>query len=418
VSSSALSGLSGDDRNNVIVNMLQSKTKAMQAPVIESLMAMGVQEDQITSFWVANKFAVKGMDLGPLKALSGVPGLFTVREPYYAKVFPMGEPREVRQAEGEVQWGVAKINAPAVWKSGNKGKGVVVGIIDTGVNVNHVALSGSYKNDEFSWADGFGEHDTPYDGNGHGTHCAGTIAGTVNGIGVAPEAKWIACRGLNDEGSGDETSLTKCGEFMACPGKDANGNCTGLPNVVSNSWGGAVGGQTWFNKIVTAWRNLGIIPVFALGNSGPMCGSAGSPGDQPNLISVGSTDKDDKLSYFSSRGFSRTFKIKPEVAAPGRDIVSASNKNNTGYATLSGTSMATPHVAGAVALILSAHPQYKFQDVSDALTKTAVQPRLGLLDAIRVCYAPRYPNNGYGSGRIDVSKAVAFGSTEEGEEKE
>lgn len=132
----------------------------------------------------------------------------------------------------------------------------MVGIIDTGANTRHIALRDNYKNDQYSWKDAFGKYDDPYDGNGHGTHCAGTICGTTNGIGVAPGAKFIACRGLDDEGSGDDTTLMTCGQFMACPSGNSStdgttrATCTGFPHVISNSWGGLVGGQDFYNSII------------------------------------------------------------------------------------------------------------------------------------------------------------------------
>jgi hypothetical protein len=121
-----------------------------------------------------------------------------------------------------------------------------------------------------------------------------------------------------------------------------------MPNIVSNSWGGLMGGQTWFNSIIATWKKLGIIGVFAIGNSGQLgCSSAGSPGDQADIIAVGSTNMDSELSDFISRGPGRgpgiTIRRKPEVAAPGRNIISADAKSNSTYITLSGTSMACPN---------------------------------------------------------------------------
>jgi len=226
----------------------------------------------------------------------------------------------------------------------------------------------------------------------------------------------MACRGLDDEGSGNDTTLLTCGQFMACPSNPMNttdANCTGAPRAVSNSWGGLIGGMDFYNPVINAWRQLGIIPVFALGNSGPLCQTAGSPGDQDNLISVGATDTNDKLAMFSSRGPALVSRAtKPEVSAPGKDILSASNKDNQGYVKLSGTSMACPHVAGTVALILSGNPKLDYAGVKSALETTAAQPKLGFMDSAGVCtfgFPPGYPNNGYGYGRINAEAAVQKG---------
>lgn len=136
---------------------------------------------------------------------------------------------------------------------------------------------------------------------------------------------------------------------MACPSGNSSSNCTGMPNIVSNSWGGLIGGQTWFDNTIKLWNSMGIIGFFAIGNSGQFgCFTAGSPGDRPGVISVGSTDDKDVLSYFSSKGppLKSLLTTVPTIAAPGSNIVSALFNTTDGYITLSGTSMATPHAAG------------------------------------------------------------------------
>lgn len=142
---------------------------------------------------------------------------------------------------------------------------------------------------------------TPSDGNGHGTHTIGTIVGT-GGIGVAPEAQWIACMGCTSLGC-SASSLNTCGQWVQCPTdyRGRNRNCDMAPDIVSNSWGGGQG-QDWYDPIIESWQAAGIVPVFSMGNSGPECGTANSPGDRPGVISVGSTEQDDTISSFSSLG--------------------------------------------------------------------------------------------------------------------
>jgi len=275
-----------------------------------------------------------------------------------------------------------------------QGEGVVVGVIDTGCNVGHVALADAYAG---AWRDPYYNTAGPTDQHGHGSHCMGSILGRANGVGVAPRATWVACRGLNHQGSGSEGDLTTCAQFMV--------TATPRPKVVSNSWGGG-SGQTWYNSQVSAWRQANIVPVFALGNSGPSCRSANSPGDQGNLIAVGATTDTDAMASFSSRGAAGSGAMKPEVSAPGNNIVSCGTGSNN-YATMSGTSMATPHVAGAVALILSANPNYSFEQVLSALQTTAAHPTLSNADRnCGVSGGADFPNNAFGHGRIDVGRAL------------
>lgn len=145
----------------------------------------------------------------------------------------------------------------------------------------------------------------------------GTIAGQ-GGIGVAPGAQWIACRGCGSS-SCDAAQLLACGQWMLSPtnpdGSDPDPSK--IPDVVSNSWGSNIGNDDWYNATIEAWRAAGILHAFAIGNSGPSCRSGGSPGDQPTTFSVGSTDKNDRLSVFSSKGpagvYPSTY-TKPEVS--------------------------------------------------------------------------------------------------------
>lgn len=224
------------------------------------------------------------------------------------------------------------------------------------------------------------------------------MVGRSNGIGVAPDAKWIACRGLDNSGSGSESWLKSCGQWVLQQ----------RPTVCCNSWGGG-GGQTFYNDVVKSWRAAGIIPVFANGNAGSDCRTAGSPGDQPNLISVGSTDSDDQMSYFSSRGPSPTGAIKPEISAPGGNIVSAGISSPTSYTSKSGTSMATPHVVGAIALMKAVNPGWTYDNVLSALSKTADRPNVSSNDlGCGRNTSSNYPNNAYGFGRINVKKALGM----------
>lgn len=183
----------------------------------------------------------------------------------------------------------------------------------------------------------------------------GTICGK-NGIGVAPNAKWVACKGLGKDGGTDE-SLTECAQWIV--------SLKEKPTVVANSWDH--GKVAWFDDVIAAWNHLEIIPVFSIGDGGDKCGSAKSPGDSLSVISVGATTKSGAIAKFSSRGPPKVGldQVKPDISAPGVGIRSA--YKDGGYKTMSGTSMACPLVAGAVALMRAVNPFMSFQAVRAVL---------------------------------------------------
>jgi bacillopeptidase F len=298
-----------------------------------------------------------------------------------------------------------------VWAQGYDGTGVTVGVVDTGIDVNHPALKATYRGTQ---ADGSMVHDynffdatkgrkDAYDDNKHGTHVAGTIAGHAvddrPAIGVAPGAKLIASKILTASGSGTLEGVMKGLEWMLAP-TDSNGQNADpkkAPDVINNSWGTNNGKLLSFQKLMQSFLAAGIEPVFAAGNSGPRAGSVGSPGSYPEVISVAATDRSDKVASFSSRGPSPVKGAdgsdrKPDIAAPGHQIMSA--LPGGGYGSLSGTSMAAPAVAGVVALILSKHKDLTHEEVVKAINTTA-----------RDIDAPGYDyNTGY--GLIDAEAAL------------
>ncbi|GAB9477672.1 hypothetical protein Gpo141_00014792, partial [Globisporangium polare] len=304
------------------------------------------------------------------------------------------------------EYGVTKISAPSVWALGNTAQNIVVSTVDTGVLSTHEALAARWRS-SYGWYDPSLNSLTPADENGHGTHTMGSITGS-GGIGVAPGATWIACRGCTTDGC-TEAALLSCAQFITCP-TDPSGNnkdCSKAPNLVSNSWGGGQG-DSFYQAAVDAWVAAGIIPIFANGNDGPACTTANSPGDYANVIAVGATDSTDALASFSSKGPSKGGLLKPEVSAPGYNVRSSWNTGNSAYNTISGTSMATPHVAGVVALLLQNNPSLTFAQVKTLLTTTTDTSTLkaagytcgGTADGT-------FPNNNFGYGRVNALKAVS-----------
>ena len=287
-------------------------------------------------------------------------------------------------AEAGVPWNLESIQADRVTKTG---KDIVVGIIDSGVNANHpelqdALLPGGFKDFVDS------SNTEPVDETGHGTHVAGTILGRT--IGIARDAKLIVARVFNKEGEASDEGLLAAGQWILLK----------KPQVVNNSWGGNRD-DNFYDEIVKKWKAAGIVPIFSAGNTGSYNaggeGSIGSPASLEDSFSVGALTKDDKLAKFSLRGPSKlTTKFKPEISAPGVNILSADYKG--GYVLKTGTSMAAPHVSGAVALILEANRKLTVDKVEEILKTTATP----LTDDHYISS----PNMGYGYGKLNVFKAV------------
>ena len=293
-------------------------------------------------------------------------------------------------------YGIKKIRADETWRElGLTGEGVVVANLDSGVDWQHPMLRPRYRglgaggavDHLHSWFDATNEGSTvPYDLNGHGTHTMGTIVGQ-DGIGVAPGAKWIAAKILNQEGSGLLSWVIGGMQWMYAPG----GDTAFAPDVINNSWGGTEG-EPIFESLLEPMRAAGILNVWANGNSGPDAKSVAWPAWLPGSFSVGASDSDDEIAYFSSRGPGPGGVLKPVISAPGVRVQSTFPGST--YARLSGTSMATPHVTGAVALVLQAKPSLSIAATIYALTSTAKSLSTTL------------PNNESGYGRIDVYAAA------------
>jgi bacillopeptidase F len=282
------------------------------------------------------------------------------------------------------------------------GRGVTVGQIDTGIYGKHVEFAGKqihYK----SFVD---SSTTPSDENGHGTHISGTIFGRGAGsmaVGVAPGVtKVYVGKSFDRYGSGTGVSLMQAMEWMADPDGDPATN--DAPRLVSNSWGGSAAAGEVYRAAVKKWVSLGIFPCFAAGNAGPRDRTVGIPGGYPEALAVGATDRNDKIASFSSRGpsqFDRKQYLKPDVSAPGVDVLSAwlpaggGKDQDRQYRKLNGTSMATPHVAGVLALMYQVRPDLTVEQARRVLEETT-DPLGGQSSK----------NNVFGTGRVNVMKLI------------
>lgn len=397
-------------RGRAVFQALRDTAQTSQASLLALLAARGVR---VQPFYVANAIRVEG-DLALAEELAARPDVARVlAERRYEIPEPL--PGVVRPRVASIEWNVARIGADRVWSDfGVTGHGIVVGSLDTGVELEHEALTRSYRGNlgngafehDYNWWYPPGGCDGPCDPDGHGTHTTGTMVGGdgpgpfANDVGVAPGARWIAA------GCGwsmTTTCLLSAGQFMLAPTR-RDGSAPDpdkRPHVVNNSWGIPGGDDPFYQAIVDAWRAAGIFPVFAAGNEGPWCGSLRSPGDYPAAYTVGATNVFGQLASFSSRGPSPfTGERKPDVAAPGEDVRSSVWGD---YGVLSGTSMAAPHVAGTVALLWSANAGLlrNVPATEAALAQTA-------RDAIDLSCggdADGDPNESFGEGHLDAYAA-------------
>ena len=387
-------------RGRHVVDALREHAAATQGAVLALLRAeqRAGRAGSVRSFWVFNGFAatVSRAALDRLASHDDVASVTLDEE------ITLPETESVPRLP---TWGLEKVFAPTVWGDyGFSGEGVVIGIMDSGADGGHPAISGRYRgrdgDDAHSWFAATGEnYPTPSDGHGHGTHVTGTIVGGAPGdiTGVAPDAEWIMAKIFRDSGS-TSTSIIHAGfEWMLAPGGDP----AMAPDLVSNSWGSAATYSIEFLPDVQAWLAAGIFPLFAAGNDGPGPETIGSPGSFLESFAVGATDINDLVAGFSSRGpviWDGVEYLKPDLSAPGVQIYSTwpRNLDPDGYNTISGTSMATPHVAGVIALLLSAEPDLTVEELRQLLTVTArSEPQMGTL-----------PNVAYGAGIVNAEAAI------------
>lgn len=412
-----------EEKISSLVDRLTAHAKKTQAP-LKAMLAYESAESNPScsstptplysskrSFWISNQVYFKDATFELVNKLSAFPSLLEVREEEIFELpalFETGVVNATKETNGStgIEWGVAKIQAPAVWKDWNfTGQGVVVGVIDTGVRHTHSALRDSFRGD-YGWFDPENKSATPFDDFGHGTHVTGTIVGT-GGIGVAPGAKWIACKGC-PLGVCPESLLISCAQFMTCP-TDTNGtnrNCSKAPDLINNSWSGSAL-NTGYMALVAMWRAAGIIPIAANGNSGPKCVSSRAPGSYDTVISVGATNSSDRLANYSSRGPTLDGRVKPDISAPGSKVRSCWNASDDNFRTISGTSMATPHVAGVIALVLSANASLTFDEVKQVLFTSADEaPLISTGMSCGAIASTSFPNNEFGYGRVNALKAI------------
>ena len=421
-----------NEKGRYVRDALWNKSQATQGPILQWLGERGLEH---RSFYTVNAILVKG-SREIAEALASRPDVARVEgNPQIQNSLPQPgtsvEAPSQPQAPETIEPGISYTHAPDVWALGFTGQNIVVASADTGVRWTHNALKPHYRGwDGVTGDHDFNWHDSIHSGGGacgpdspqpcddffHGSHTTGTAIGDdggANQIGMAPGAKWIACRNMS-VGVGTPARYIECMDFFLAPypvgGDPSQGDPSKAPDITINSWGCPTSegcAVTTLQAAVEAQKAAGIMMVVAAGNAGSGCSTTIDP---PSFYAASYTagalnTGTDTIAFFSSRGpvtVDGSGRIKPDITAPGTSTRSASNSSDSAYTFADGTSMATPHIAGAMALLWSAIPS--LQNQIDA-SRAALNDAAHFISSTQ-CGTPGPPNNVYGWGRVDILAAV------------
>ncbi|MCG7947798.1 MAG: S8 family serine peptidase, partial [Candidatus Thiodiazotropha taylori] len=383
---------------------LQQQTRDASARLAELLRKHGVKS-KLKSLWTINGIA---LDVPPemIDEIAALPGVERVTADMR---LTMNTP-EVEDFDSEPQWNIEKLNAARLWEREVRGEGVVVGIMDSGVDVNHPDLADRWRGGDNSWFDPYGDQELPIDLVGHGTQALGLIlAGDESGyqVGMAPEAKWIAARIFDNANQTTLSAIHLAFQWLLDP--DGDPLTDDAPHLVNNSWGFAnTINQCYqeFDEDIRLLREAGIGVVFSAGNYGPFAETSISPANNAGSLSVGAIDILDEIEFQSSRGPNACDGgIYPKLVAPGSQVYTT-DRLPVAYNVVSGTSFAAPHITGALALLKSAFPDTPISQIETALYDSAVD--LGEAGA----------DDQYGYGLADVAAAydLLLGSSGSGDQ--
>ena len=414
-------------KGRYVVERLRETAARTQAPLLDELARAGVVH---RPFWIANMIWAKGGEAAVASLAARHDVARITANPKVGLDSPSVDEASAPLAPEAVGWNISMVNADDLWSLGFTGQGAVIGGHDTGCDWDHPALQGKYRGWNGATADhNYNWHDAVHSGGGscgpnspapcddtnHGTHTMGTMVGAdgANQVGMAPGAKWIGCRNM-DQGIGTPATYSECYQWFIAPTAldGLNPDPAMAPDVINNSWScPSTEGCTDPNVMQLVVKNLraaGIFTAHSAGNSGPNCSSVNAPSAIYGAsFTVGNTTSTDSIAGSSSRGpvtVDGSNRRKPDISAPGTSV--RSSVPGTGYATFSGTSMAGPHVAGSVALLISARPALagNVDGLEEILRESAVHPAT----SAQVCgglSATVFPNNTFGFGRIDALAA-------------
>ncbi len=405
-----------EERAYIVITELQKHATRTQANLVNVLESKSKNEvTQYQKFWIANIITIEAQpDI--LLNLAKRDDIYQMDLDAGLQLIKPVEKRAALSSPNSVEPGLKAINAHRLWKMGITGKGVIVMNLDTGVDGTHPALASRWRGNDpgvspsAAWLDLIDGSSFPTDPpgsiGGHGTHTMGTIAGldiaTHDTVGVAFDAEWIAGRFITPENTGIASVLLYTFQWAIDPDGHPDTN-NDMPAVISNSWGSGWECNPFFQPALDALEAAGIALVFAAGNDGPSAGTIIPPAminkTEMNVFSVGALNGNLPqlpIAQWSSRGPTYCTglgnQIKPEVSAPGVDV--RSSVPNAGYEYRSGTSMATPHVAGGIALLKQVFPGRTGTELKQMLYDNAAD--LGVTGE----------DNTYGMGVIDVYAAL------------
>ena len=419
------------EKGRYVYEALRNKSATTQSPILQWLRQRGIEH---RSFYIVNAILVRGSReiaevLAARQDVARVEGNPHIQNELPQMIATIGSSSQHQKPE-TIEPNISYTHAPDVWALGFTGQGITVGGADTGDRWTHNALKPHYRgwdgvaaDHNYNWHDAIHDsvgnpcgNDSPFpcDDLGHGTHTMGTAIGDDamgNQIGMAPGAKWIGCRNM-DQGNGTPARYLECMEWFLAPYPIGGGQGDPLkaPDITNNSWGClAFEGCSvdTLQAAVEAQAAAGIMTVVRADSSGPNCSTMEDP---PSIYAASYTvgalnTGTDNVASFSSRGpviVDGSNRIKPDISAPGTTIRSSYNTSDNDYEILSGTSMATPHIAGAMALLWCARPELR-HDVT--ISRTTLNDA-AIHIASTQCGTAGPPNNVYGWGRVDIAAAV------------
>jgi serine protease AprX len=419
---SAYSLQTKQEKGEFVVDTLREVATRTQPPILRMLDSLGVPHQ---SFFIVNMIKVTG-GLNVMEQLAARSDIARIdANPHVKSSIPQPTGSDSAHME-TIEWNVTRVKAPDVWNLGYRGEGMVVAGNDTGVQWDHPSLKSHYRgwngqnvNHDYNWHDAIQNSQSPIDPHGHGTFTVSQMVGddgVGNQVGVAPGAKWIACRNMDASGTGSPASYTECFQFLIAPypwNHPELADPTKAPDSINNSWGCPSSEGCSYNTlqaITDAVRAAGIFPAVAAGNSGSSCSSVTDPpAIYQSSISVGATDSNDNIAGFSSRGpvtVDHSNRIKPNLSAPGVGIRGAvpGNGYQSGW---QGTSMATPHVAAAVALLWQAKPSLvgNIDKTQQVLQLNTNPGHFVSLHSCGVTLSNR-PDNNFGWGVLNILRSV------------